>query len=56
MKTWIKRKDIPDWTKKNIPERPPIVIAVDGHNGNFAETENEPKNETRHKKSSERIS
>ena len=36
--------------KKNIPDWPPIVVAVDGHNGNFAETENEPKNETWPKK------
>ena len=33
--------------KKNIPDWPPIVVAVNGHNGNFAETENEPKKETR---------
>ena len=39
---------------EKIPYWPPIVVAVDGHNGNFAETENEPKNETRHKKESER--
>ena len=35
---------------EKIPYWPPIVVAVDGHNGNFAETENEPKNEIRHKK------
>ena len=39
---------------EKIPYRPPIVVAVDGHNGNFAETENEPKNETRDKKKPER--
>ena len=39
---------------EKIPYWPPIMVAVDGHNGNFAETENEPNNETRHKKESER--
>ena len=28
---------------EKIPDWPPIVVVVDCHNGNFAETENEPK-------------